>query len=176
MIKRYCIDETGLIQMINRHFLNREVTPGQVAEAVEAFKVDDADAPKLHSVFGIMRDNSICFDDVDFDDRNVYCEGFVNEAMIRFKRGADGIPLVRIPAPSPRLYRHRRNNDSYCGYFLMGSFFNVCSFGESGVVLRDFNFSDRSISAKQTRLQEVYGPIKPDELVSIYFIQKYIQV
>lgn len=183
MIRRYNIDEANLIVTLNRDFLNREITPEQVSEAVEKAKQDfkSGKPNDIHPIFGVMRDSSICLDDLDFNDRNVYREDFVAEIMLRFKRGGNGNPLVRIPAPYPRLFRHARDNDAHCGYFLMARFFDVCPFGESGMVMSDSNFTDSYIRAKQNRLQEVYttqehGPIKPNDLVSLYYIQRFICV
>lgn len=181
MIRRYNIDEANLIVRLNHDFLNREITPEQISKAVEESKTKEKDNPRIHPLFGVMRDSSICLDDIDFNDRDVYREDFIGEIMIRFKRDVDGNPLIRIPAPYPRLYRHTRGNDAHCGYFLMTHFFDVCSFEESGWVMRDSNFMDAYIRAKQKRLQEVYtskehGPIKHDDLVSLYYIQRFIHV
>lgn len=181
MSQRYNIDEPNLIVTLNRDFLNRAITPAQVSGAVKEFKAKEQDNSRIRPIFGVMRDSSICLDDIDFNDRDVYHEDFIGEIMIRFKRDVDGNPLIRIPAPVPRLYRHTRDNDAHCGYFLMTHFFDVCSFEESGWVMRDSNFMDAYIRAKQKRLQEVYttkehGPIKPTDLVSLYYIQKFIRV
>jgi len=178
MIKKYSINDLGLIERINHDFFNREITSEDVAKAMEEAKLRKS-TTGIHPVCGVMRDSSICLDDTDFNDRAVYRAGFINEIMIRFKRDENGNVIARIPAPYPRLYRHRRNNDSFCGYFLLDVSFNVCSFKESDFVLLKHGFSAQQIFDKQHRLQNVYsskehGPIKPDDVVSLYHILKHI--
>ncbi len=184
---RYHIDDRDLIAKLNRDWLGRTITPEQISKAVEDAKEKAAKDSKeksgngLYPICGVLRDSSICLDDIDFNDRTVYGPNFIGETMVRFKRDAVGTPLIRIPAPYPRLYRHRRNDDSFCGYFLMASFFDVCPLEEIPLVLFEYDHPHGKIKAKQDRLQEVYttpehGPIRPADLVSVYYIQKHIGV
>lgn len=186
MIRQYSTTESDLIIKINRDFWNRDIIKNmaELSEQIFQAKLKKEEEGGIKAIpdfepkilWGVMHDYSICLDDIDFNDRRVYDAGFLNEAMIRFRRDEAGKPIVRIPDSSPRLYRHRRNSDNYCGYFLMGDIFFVCAFGESSSILGDFKLAKEKIEAKQRRLQEVYGPISMDNLVSIYLIKKFISI
>lgn len=178
MITEFSASEPDLIVKINEDYFHRYITPEQVAAEIRAHNADFGEQSR-RTIFGVQVDSSVCLDDEDFTNRRLYNEGFTNEVMIRFARDRWGNPAIRIPAATPRLFRHTRTGAD-CGYFYMKDFFVVCSFEESIDVLREYSAIDRAY-AKQHRLQKVYSPrhgtpIKLDDPVSLFFIKKVISV
>jgi hypothetical protein len=185
MILEYKNDDMDLIQKINIEIFGLVIEREKLLDELFEIKKNKTDfLSKSPIVYQTQMDNTLS-KRVDLLDklnntparlRDVENGENPYDTTMRFGKDSDGKPIIRIPPSFKRvpLYKDDIIPENYAGYLVLLNKFMVCEFQEADIVLRDSGCKPETIRKRKDRLSKIYKGIEPDDIISIYLIDHFV--
>jgi len=180
--------QLDLISEINRDFFNKSVSTEDIKQAWDEYKAARekgviSENPPV--IFNVQRDRTLStrFDLVDKlgtipshlrtgEEKGTY------DTTMRFKRNSEtGEVIVRIPPQHNRIPLYKNNKlvpENSVGHLVQLDNFVICHFGDVDAVLDDSGCRSKTIQVRKEKFQDIYGKIKPDDIISVYLISHFV--
>jgi hypothetical protein len=169
-----------IIQDINLYFFDRKLEEEDIKARIK-------EKPESGIIYGVQRDKTLSLRMDLMEKLNKTPVRLRKEdkgdnkydTTMRFRRDPDtGEAIIRIPPSHSRIPLFKDDiiiPENQTGYILLLPKFIVCQFKYANMVLTHSGCKSKTIEERKKRFQDkIYGKIDPDEPISIYLIDHFV--